>query len=63
MMQTLIGALIGIAATVAVGRYYYRQNPKLLRWALLNPIDRVQYGHLLAMKEQPEDMRQRLALR
>jgi NitT/TauT family transport system substrate-binding protein len=29
-----------------VGRYYYRQNPKLLRWALLNPIDRVMYEPL-----------------
>src|SRR5206468_10605040 len=29
-----------------VGRYYYRQDPKLLRWALLNPIDRVQYEPL-----------------
>jgi NitT/TauT family transport system substrate-binding protein len=29
-----------------VGRYYYRQNPKLLRWALTNPIDRVMYEPL-----------------
>src|SRR6059058_4164715 len=29
-----------------VGRYYYRQDPKLLRWALLNPIDRVKYEPL-----------------
>ena len=29
-----------------VGRYYYRQDPKLLRWALLNPEDRVQYEPL-----------------
>jgi NitT/TauT family transport system substrate-binding protein len=29
-----------------VGRYYYRQDPKLLRWALLNPIDRVMYEPL-----------------
>jgi NitT/TauT family transport system substrate-binding protein len=29
-----------------VGRYYYRQNPKLLRWALLNPVDRVKYEPL-----------------
>ena len=29
-----------------VGRYYYRQDPRLLRWALLNPIDRVMYEPL-----------------
>jgi len=29
-----------------VGRYYYRQDPKLLRWALLNPMDRVKYEPL-----------------
>lgn len=29
-----------------VGRYYYRQDPRLLRWALLNPIDRVKYEPL-----------------
>lgn len=29
-----------------VGRYYYRQDPKLLRWALLNPMDRVMYEPL-----------------
>ena len=29
-----------------VGRYYYRQDPKLLRWALLQPIDRVKYEPL-----------------
>jgi len=28
MLQTLIGALIGIAATVVVGRYYYRRSLK-----------------------------------
>lgn len=29
-----------------VGRYYYRQDPRLLRWALTKPIDRVQYEPL-----------------
>jgi NitT/TauT family transport system substrate-binding protein len=29
-----------------VGRFYFRQNPRLLRWALTNPIDRVQYQPL-----------------
>jgi len=29
-----------------VGRYYYRQNPALLRWALTNPLDRVIYSPL-----------------
>jgi NitT/TauT family transport system substrate-binding protein len=33
-----------------VGRYYYRQNPALLRWALLNPIDRVVYSQLTPRK-------------
>ncbi len=29
-----------------VGRYYYRQNPALLRWALTKPLDRVMYEPL-----------------
>jgi NitT/TauT family transport system substrate-binding protein len=29
-----------------VGRYYYRQDPKLLRWALTHPLDRVMYEPL-----------------
>lgn len=29
-----------------VGRYYYRQDPALLRWALTKPIDRVMYEPL-----------------
>jgi NitT/TauT family transport system substrate-binding protein len=29
-----------------VGRFYFRQDPRLLRWALTNPIDRVQYEPL-----------------
>lgn len=29
-----------------VGRYYYRQDPKLLEWALTNPLDRVLYTPL-----------------
>lgn len=29
-----------------VGRYYFRQDPKLLRWALTNPLDRVLYQPL-----------------
>ena len=29
-----------------VGRFYFRQDPKLLRWALTNPIDRVMYTPL-----------------
>jgi NitT/TauT family transport system substrate-binding protein len=33
-----------------VGRYYYRQDPKLLRWALTNPIDRVLYEPLSPRK-------------
>jgi NitT/TauT family transport system substrate-binding protein len=29
-----------------VGRQYFRQDPKLLKWALTNPLDRVQYQPL-----------------
>lgn len=29
-----------------VGRYYFRQAPALLRWALTNPVDRVMYSPL-----------------
>jgi NitT/TauT family transport system substrate-binding protein len=34
-----------------VGRYYYRQDPKLLSWALTNPLDRVQYTPLSPYKK------------
>ena len=34
-----------------VGRFYYNQNPALLRWALTNPIDRVTYNHLAPRKQ------------
>src|SRR5713101_685140 len=33
-----------------VGRFYYNQNPKLLRWALTNPLDRVMYTPLTPLK-------------
>jgi NitT/TauT family transport system substrate-binding protein len=33
-----------------VGRYYYRQPPALLRWALTNPPDRVMYSPLTPAK-------------
>lgn len=34
-----------------VARYYFRQDPKLLRWALTNPLDRVQYTPLTPYKK------------
>ncbi len=33
-----------------VGKYYFRQDPKLLRWALTKPIDRVTYTPLSPRK-------------
>ncbi len=33
-----------------VGRFYFRQNPALLRWALTNPLDRVVYEKLSPYK-------------
>lgn len=33
-----------------VGRYYYRQNPALLRWALTRPLDRVMYQPLTPLR-------------
>jgi NitT/TauT family transport system substrate-binding protein len=33
-----------------VGRFYYNQNPALLRWALTNPLDRVTYSPLAPRK-------------
>src|SRR6266567_6243586 len=33
-----------------VGRFYYHQDPKLLRWALTNPLDRVMYTPLTPYK-------------
>lgn len=37
-----------------VGRFYYHQDPKLLRWALTNPIDRVMYEPLSPRKKDFE---------
>ena len=41
-----------------VGRYYYRQPPALLRWALTNPIDRVMYTPLTPRKPDFEIVQQ-----
>jgi NitT/TauT family transport system substrate-binding protein len=38
------------AAADFVGRYYYNQEPALLRWALTKPLDRVQYSPLAPRK-------------
>lgn len=40
-----------------VGRFYYRQDPALLRWALTNPIDRVMYTPLSPRKDDFELIR------
>jgi NitT/TauT family transport system substrate-binding protein len=37
-----------------VGRHYYRQDPKLLKWALTNPLDRVTYQPLTPYKDDFE---------
>jgi NitT/TauT family transport system substrate-binding protein len=37
-----------------VGRYYYRQNPALLRWALTKPLDRVMYQPLTPLRKDFE---------
>lgn len=37
-----------------VGRYYFRQDPRLLRWALLNPEDRVKYEPLSPRRQDFE---------
>jgi NitT/TauT family transport system substrate-binding protein len=34
-----------------VGRFYYNQDPRLLRWALTNPPDRVMYTPLTPFKK------------
>lgn len=40
-----------------VGKFYYNQNPKLLRWALTNPLDRVMYTPLSPRKADFELIR------
>lgn len=37
-----------------VGRFYYRQDPRLLRWALTKPLDRVQYQPLTPLRKDFE---------
>lgn len=39
-----------------VGRYYFNQSPKLLMWALTNPIDRVTYSELTPRKADFEEV-------
>jgi len=40
-----------------VGRFYYRQDPRLLRWALTNPLDRVMYTPLTPFRPDFELVR------
>jgi NitT/TauT family transport system substrate-binding protein len=37
-----------------VARFYYRQDPRLLRWALTKPLDRVQYQPLSPLRKDFE---------
>ncbi|MBV8520116.1 MAG: ABC transporter substrate-binding protein [Acidobacteria bacterium] len=37
-----------------VGRFYYRQDPKLLKWALTKPLERVQYQPLTPLRKDFE---------
>src|SRR5437867_2877379 len=40
-----------------VGRFYYNQDPKLLRWALTNPLDRVMYTPLSPLRSDFDQIR------
>ena len=42
------------AAADFVGRFYFRQDPRLLKWALTNPLDRVQYQPLTPLRKDFE---------
>ena len=44
------GQLYRETAADFVGRFYYNQNPALLRWALTKPITRVMYNNLAPRK-------------
>jgi NitT/TauT family transport system substrate-binding protein len=37
-----------------VGRFYFRQDPKMLKWALTNPLDRVLYQPLTPLRDDFE---------
>jgi NitT/TauT family transport system substrate-binding protein len=37
-----------------VGRFYFRQDPRLLKWALTKPLDRVQYQPLTPLRKDFE---------
>lgn len=37
-----------------VGRFYFRQDPRLLKWALTNPVERVQYQPLTPLRKDFE---------
>jgi len=45
-------------AADAVAKYYYNQNPRLLRFVLSKPPDRVTYGNLRLAKKEFEYMAQ-----
>lgn len=41
-------------AAEVVGRYYFRQDPRLLKWALTKPVERVQYQPLTPLRKDFE---------
>ncbi|MDF3019814.1 MAG: nitrate transporter substrate-binding protein [Steroidobacteraceae bacterium] len=46
------------AVTIASGRSFFNQDPKILQFVMENPTDRVTYGDLRMIREEFEDLMQ-----
>src|SRR3982751_5391966 len=46
------------AVNIAAGRKYFNQDPKILRFVMENPTDRVTYGDLRMIRDEFEELMQ-----
>jgi NitT/TauT family transport system substrate-binding protein len=71
LVQELVNTVLGVgkwldenhdnrykAADIAAGKNYFNQDPKILRFVMDNPQDRVTYGDLRMIREEFEDLLQ-----
>jgi NitT/TauT family transport system substrate-binding protein len=68
MIQELVDGIAGsglwleqgqenrFSAAEVAGKYYYNQNPELLKWVLSKPVDRVRYDELDLAREDFEEI-------
>ena len=46
------------AVTIAAGRKFFNQDPKIIQFVMENPTDRVTYGDLRMIREEFDDLMQ-----